>query len=38
MDTKPFKFGMILGRFQGMHLGHVHMIERGCNLAINFLL
>lgn len=25
---KAFNFGMILGRFQGMHIGHVQMIEK----------
>lgn len=26
--SKPFHFGMIIGRFQHMHIGHVSMIEK----------
>ena len=35
---KPFKFGMIVGRFQHAHIGHVSMIEKGLEMCDKVLL
>lgn len=36
--SKPFQFGFMLGRFQHMHIGHEHVINKGLDVCENLLI
>jgi len=37
MDTRPYNFGVIIGRFQHIHLGHMNLINHGIRVCKNLL-
>ncbi|MGG1263749.1 adenylyltransferase/cytidyltransferase family protein [Brevibacillus laterosporus] len=38
MGEKPFKFGFMIGRFQHMHIGHEHVINKALSICENLLI
>ena len=31
--SKPFDYGVFIGRFQPLHIGHTHIIDEALNVA-----